>query len=283
MSENNDINYSKEACYKRLPILLAPFNFLYGLEFRDDRIILPCEYKANIVIFSIILALILPFFLTNIVDFNLKLSRLNHMAFMVALPLIVVILRIYLIKTYRVIYFKDKYIVTDVFVFGIHCAQINKINFNSIIKVANDMSWTGYIIDQNRYDDRRDFIYKVSLLLNDGKIFNLYTLGNSKDDYSRSIDIARAISKGLAVPLAICQDGYRLKSVLTYSGYTFSLKKIIKKEKSSIYKTFLILLISLSFVIYHFGFIYFYQMAKTKTGIEFWKIKRDIKTIFNIK
>ena len=283
MSGDNDIYFNNEACYKRLPVLLAPFNSSYDFEFRDDKIIFPCEYKANIIIYFVIIALISPLILLIILDYTQKFGSFILEVLVFIFTLFVFILRKVFIKPYRVIYYKDKYIATDIFIFGIRCAQINKINFNSINKVANDISWTGYIKDPDKDDDRGDLIYKVSLLLNDGKIFNLYSLGIRKKDYQESINIAKAVSNGLAVPLIICQDGYRLKSVLTYSGYTFSLKKIIKKEKSSIFKLFMLFLAFLFLILNFFGSIYFYSMAKSKTGIELWKIKRDIKTIFKIK
>ena len=287
MQSNSNINSSKESCYKRLPELFSPFKAAYYFEFNNGKIISPCEYSSIESIYAFIL-FILPFVFLFYVSLTYTdtntIPTSTVKLFWAVWFFIIIVLKNVLIKVYRVINYEDRYIVTDVLLLGIRCAQVNKIPFDSIIQVSNNVSLDlrqrvfGFTTDIGEY------LFKVSLLLKDGKIYNLYSLGSSQADYQYSLKIARAISQGLDIPLTVCNDGYQLKSVITYSGYAFALKKFNeKKEPRDIFraiKVFFIIFISVAVLMF---VMYVYSMATSKTGIQLYKIRRDIKYIFGIK
>ena len=200
---------------------LLPYRTYYNFDFANDLIICPCEFESINNLFGIAFGVIVPLAICYVLfRFFPKIPKEVYQLFVILVPIVGFIVKKICVNIYRVIDYKNKCFITNIYFLGILCGQINRIPFDKIIEVGND----SFISFNRRRDELSKYDYMVSLLLKNGRIYKLFALGHTRDDYRRSLEMAEILSDYLNVPLAICRDDCHLKSVLTFSGYKLALK-----------------------------------------------------------
>ena len=198
-----------------------PYRVYYNFDFANDLIICPCEFDSINNLFGIAFGFFVPLALCFVsMRFFPGFPKQMYQLFGFLVPIVGFVVKKVCVNIYRVIDYKNKYFITNIYFLGCLCGQINRISFDNIIEVGNDSS----IPSNRKVDELSKYDYKVSLLLKNGKIYKLFTLGDTREDYQRSLEMAEILAEYLNVPLAVCRNDYHLKSVLTFSGYKFALK-----------------------------------------------------------
>ena len=282
--EKNKDTVNTFAQFQKLQDLQArfgPYCKNYNIKFENNRIFFPCDYYSiNLIFFFIVvLPLLLPF-----LNFEL-LNQRFYQLFFVVWPISLLILKIYFIKIVRVIENVDNCIFTEVSVFGIKIARVNKVWIKDIIEIGNNIFYSRHGSKTHLPNQKTGLFhnYKVSVLLRNGKIFNLLNVGESIEDYYASINIAKYFSDFWNIPFFSCKENGQLKSIITYSGYKLSVKEI-DEEKNMLKNRFFfdLKLVSIAFVllIVFIIFIYFFSLINTTQGINSTIIKQDFHIIF---
>ena len=284
--EKNKDTVNTFAQFHKLQDLQArfgPYCKNYNIKFENNRIFFPCDYYSiNLIFFFIVvLPLLLPF---------LNFELLNHrfyQLFFVVWPISLLILKIYFIKIVRVIENVDNCIFTEVSVFGIKIARVNKVWIKDIIEIGNNIFYSRHGSKTHLPNQKTGLFhnYKVSVLLRNGKIFNLLNVGESIEDYYASINIAKFFSDFWNIPFFSCNENNQLKSVVTYSGYRLAVKEI-NEEKNVLKNRFFfdlkLLLISILLIMLFAIAIYFVGLSKSKHGINTVVIKNDVQELYKL-
>ncbi len=264
-----------------LQTIFGPYCYNYNIIFENNRIVFPCDYYSiNLILFFIVvLPLFLPFLNFELLNYR------TYQIFSVVWPISLFILKIYFIKIVRVIENVDNCIFTEVSVFGIKIARVNKVWIKDIIEIGNNIFYSRHGSKTHLPNQKTGLFhnYKVSVLLRNGKIFNLLNVGESIEDYYASINIAKFFSDFWNIPFFSCNENNQLKSVVTYSGYRLALKEI-NEEKNVLKNRFFfdLKLLSIAFVLLvgFVVFIYFVSLTKSTHGINTTVIKQDYQRIY---
>ena len=280
-SINSFVEYPKK---QNLQASFGPYNNNYDIRFDNNRIVFPCDYYSiNVVFFFIVVSpLCLPFINFGILNYRF------YQIFSVVWPISLLAIKYLFVKIVRVIDIAKKCIFTEVRVFGVLViARVNRVWFKDIIEIGNNIFYSRHGSKTHLPNQKTGLFhnYKVSVLLRNGKIFNLFNLGESLEDYYASINIAKIFSDFWNIPCFSCKENNQLKSIVTYSGYRLAVKEI-NEEKNVLKNRFVfdlkILFISIFLIVLFAITIYFVGLSKSKHGINTVVIKNDVQSLYKL-
>jgi hypothetical protein len=146
-----------------------------------------------------------------------------------------------------------------------------KIDVKKIIQIGNNVGYFNGNFNLERNPTTGYFHeYKVTILLDNGKMLDIICFNLNEYNYYKSKDVATAIADTFNIPLILCDEYSYLKvNKKIVEGNRFNkTEKTLEMEKIPKYnplKSFLLELLGLvTFTILFFSFFYLYSDFKTK-------------------
>ena len=171
-------------------------------------------------------------------------QKISSLIFLIT-PFIWILLLVGLNKRY-VIDYRNGLMYYAVNLFSIQLFRYNIIEKDSIITICNNVHGNLFgrkysMASQNEvtklYHD-----YYLSILMEDGKLFDFVLIGEYEDDYQNGVDIAKAISEFWGVSVQICNNFQCFKVEENRKGFTLIPQKVKFNSKPNI-KTIIIVVV----------------------------------------